>query len=168
MGGTIGLGLAQHAPERVQALIVGGASAYSRRLPSIPEGANAERFISWVEVLVGARASPEYRELLLASDTKALAAAAAQGRPSMEGGLPQMRMPSMFYAGDKDPVFSNARATAERIPHALFITLPGLNHPEAFMRADLVVPHALRFLSRCTLQPSKPSGGRPEFFQSRV
>jgi pimeloyl-ACP methyl ester carboxylesterase len=152
MGGAIVLGLAQHAPERVQALIVGGASAYARPLPSVvPDGSNPEEFISWVEVLIAARASPEYRTRLLSSDTRALAAA-AQDRPSQEAGLSNMSMPALFYAGDKDPVFSNARATAEQIPQAVFVPLPGLDHPEAFMRTDLVVPHALGFLSGCQLQ----------------
>lgn len=148
MGGGIVLGVAQHAPERVRALIVGGASAYARPLPSIPEGSNPEAFISWVEALIAARASPEHRALMLSSDTRALAAA-AQDRPSQEAGLSHMTMPSLFYAGDADPVFSKAQATAERMPRALFVPIPGLSHPEAFMRADLVLPHVLKFLEAC-------------------
>jgi pimeloyl-ACP methyl ester carboxylesterase len=154
MGGAIGIGLAQQAPERVQTLIVGGASAYSRPITSLPDGSNPEAFISWMEALIGVKARPEYRELLLASDTKALAAA-AQDRPSMDSGLPNMRMPSMLYAGDKDLVFSKARETAERIPLALFMPLPGLEHAEAFRQAERVLPHVLKFLSSCDLQASK-------------
>ncbi len=154
MGGAIVLGLAQHAPERVRALIVGGASAQARSLSSIPNGSNPEEFISWVETLIGARASPEYRALVLASDTKALAAA-AQDRSSMEAALPNMSMPCLFYAGDNDGVFPKARATAEQIPRAVFVPLPGLDHPEAFMRADLVLPQVMEFLSGRGLQVRK-------------
>jgi hypothetical protein len=30
----------------------------------------------------------------------------------------------------------------EQIPNAVFVDLPGLNHPQAFMHADLVLPDA--------------------------
>ncbi|HXW26253.1 MAG TPA: alpha/beta fold hydrolase [Xanthobacteraceae bacterium] len=147
MGGAIVLGLAQHAPHRVSALIVGGATAYPTSLATLPDGSNPEAFIAWLETTVGARASPEFRALLLSSDLRALAAA-AQDRPSMLEGLPKMRMPCLFYAGDSDGRFTNARRTAEQIPNAVFVPLRGLNHPEAFFRAaDLVVPHAMKFLS---------------------
>jgi hypothetical protein len=59
-----------------------------------------------------------------------------------------MRMPCLFYAGDSNGRFANARRTAEQIPNATFVPLPGLNHPEAFFRAaDLIVPHTIKVLS---------------------
>jgi len=147
MGGAIVLGLAQHAPHRVSALIVGGATAFPRSLRSLPDGNNPEAFINWLEAMVGARASPEFRAFLLSSDVRALAAA-AQDRPSMLDGLPKMSMPCLFYAGGGDGVFANARTTAEQIPNATFVPLPGLTHPEAFIQAaDLIVPNVLAFLS---------------------
>ena len=146
MGGAIVLGLAQHAANRVSALIVGGATAYPRSLQTLPDGNNPEAFISWLETTIGARASPEYRSLLLSSDVRALAAA-AQDRPSMLDGLPKMPMPCLFYAGESDGIFANARTTAQQVPNAAFVSLPGLNHPEAFFRAaDLIVPHVKTFL----------------------
>ena len=146
MGGAIVLGLAQHVPNRVSSLIVGGATAYPRSLRTLPDGSNPEAFISWLETMVGARASPEFRSLLLSSDLRALAAA-AQDRPSMLDDLPKMRMPCLFYAGESDGIFANARTTAQHVPNAAFVSLPGLNHPEAFFRAaDLIVPHAKKFL----------------------
>jgi pimeloyl-ACP methyl ester carboxylesterase len=54
MGGAIVLGLAQHAPHRVSALIVGGATAYPTSLATAPDGNNPEAFISWLETFVGA------------------------------------------------------------------------------------------------------------------
>ena len=150
MGGAIVLGLAQHVPHRVSALIVGGATAYPRSLQTLPDGNSPEAFISWLETMVSARVSPEFRALLLSNDLRALAAA-AQDRPSMLEGLPKMRMPCLFYAGDNDAVFANARSTAEQIPSAAFVQLPGLNHPEAFFHAaNLIAPHAIEFLSAQT------------------
>jgi pimeloyl-ACP methyl ester carboxylesterase len=147
MGGAIALGLAQHAPHRVSALIVGGATAYPRSLRTFPDGNNPDAFISWLEATLNVSVSPEFRALLLSSDLRALAAA-AQDRPSMLDGLPQMRMPCLFYAGENDGIFANARTTAERVPNAAFVPVPGLDHPQAFFRAaDLIVPHVLKFLS---------------------
>src|SRR5262245_45998141 len=146
MGGAIVLGLAQHAPNTVSALIVGGATAYPRSLQTLPDENNPEAFISWQETMIGARASPEYRSLLLSSDVRALAAA-AQDRPSMLDGLPKMRMPCLFYAGESDGIFADARKTAQQVPNAVFVSLPGLNHLEAFFRAaDLILQHAKKFL----------------------
>jgi pimeloyl-ACP methyl ester carboxylesterase len=150
MGGAIVLGLAQHVPHRVSALIVGGATAHPRSLKTLPDANNAEAFISWLEAMVG-RLPDEARTLLRSSDLRALAAA-AQDRPSMLDGLPKMRMPCLFYAGDSDGVFTNARITAEQIPNAVFVPLPGLNHPEAYIHgADLIVPQALTFLASAAL-----------------
>jgi len=146
MGGAIVLGLAQHAANRVSALIVGGATAFPRSLQTLPNGNNPEALISWQETTIGARASPEYRSLLLSSDVRALAAA-AQDRPSMLDGLIKMRMPCLFYAGESDGIFANARTTAQQVPNAAFISLPNLNHLEAFFRAaDLIVPQVKTFL----------------------
>jgi hypothetical protein len=48
-------------------------------------------------------------------------------------------------------IFANARSTAEQIPNTAFVSLPGLDHPQALFRAaDLIVPHALKFLSEQT------------------
>ena len=146
MGGAIVLGLAQHAPNRVSALIVGAATAYPRSLQTLSDGNNPEAFISGLETMIGARASPEYRSLLLSSDLRALAAA-AQDRPSMLDGLPKMRMPCLIYAGESDGIFANARTTAQQIPNAVFVSLPSLNHPDSFFcAADLILPHAKKFL----------------------
>ena len=65
----------------------------------------------------------------------------------MLDGLPKMPMPCLFYAGESDGIFANARTTAQQVPNAAFVSLPGLNHPEAFFRApDLIVPHVKTFL----------------------
>ncbi|MFZ0108149.1 MAG: hypothetical protein WAL01_01430, partial [Pseudolabrys sp.] len=106
-----------NAPNRVSALIIGAATAYPRSLQTLSDGNNPEAFISWLETMYGTRASPEYRRLLLSSDVRVLAAA-AQDRPSMLDGLSKMRMPCLFYAGESDGIFANARTTAEQVPNA--------------------------------------------------
>ena len=83
--------------------------------------------------------------MLLASDTQALAAA-AQDHESMEDVLPSMTMPCLLYVGEADSAFPKAQESAKQMPHVTFVSLPGLNHAEAFMRADLVLPHVTKFL----------------------
>ncbi len=148
MGGGIGFGLAKHAPDRVKALVIGGASANASVLGTAlrhVDGSDPEAFVSAFEALLGVHLVPEYRAMLLASDTRALSAA-AQDRPSMEGILPNMTMPCLIYIGEADANFSEAQANVKQMPHASFVSLPGLHHAEAFMRADLVSPHVTKFL----------------------
>ena len=63
----------------------------------------------------------------------------------MEDVLPGLTLPCLLYAGDKDPFFPKAQASAQLIPGATFVPLPGLGHSEAFIRSDLVLPHFERF-----------------------
>ena len=148
-GGGIGFGLAQKAPERLAAIVIGGASAQSIDLGlrmSDVDGADPEAFVSAFENrIIGERLPDETRAQLLNTDTQALAAA-MQNRPSHEEFLPLMSMPCLVYAGDKDQAFAKAQATARQIPHAVFVTLEGLNHAGAFIHSDRIVPHVTDFL----------------------
>jgi pimeloyl-ACP methyl ester carboxylesterase len=150
MGGRIGFAVAKHAPERLKGLIVGGMHAFERRLPesSDLDGTDADAFIRslmkhWNTSL---DALPHYkRQQLLTNDFQALAAARGD-EPSMEEILPGMTMPCMLYAGDRDAYHPGAKECARIIPHATFVTLPGLDHGSAFNKARLVVPHITEFL----------------------
>lgn len=148
MGGGIGFGLAKHFPQRLNGLVIGGAHADRYSLgPTLGgvDGTDPEAFVAKFEALIGSRLVPEFRSQLLASDTQALAAA-AQDRPSMEDALSGLTLPCLLYAGDKDPFFAKAQVSAQRVPGATFVALPGLGHAEAFIRSDLVLPHFERFV----------------------
>jgi len=159
MGGSIGFGLAKHAPERVKALVIGGASANASDLGTAlrhVDGSDPKAFLAAFEALLGVRFVPEYKAMLLASDTRVLAAA-AQDLPSLEGILPNMTMPCLLYVGEADGSFPEAQANVKRMPHVSFVSLPGLNPAEAFTRADLVLPHVTKFLQ--TARESVPPNG---------
>ena len=79
------------------------------------------------------------------NDFRALAAA-LQDRPSLEDILPTMTMPCLLYVGEEDGNFPQVQACVEQIPQGSLVSFPGLNHPEAFYRAELVLPHAMKFL----------------------
>ena len=55
-------------------------------------------------------------------------------------------MPTCLYAGDADALYPQANAVSQLIPGAVFISLPGLTHPGAFQKRDLVLPRVVDFL----------------------
>ena len=154
MGGWIGFGMAKYAPERLQALIIGGAHAYGRRLPasSRPDGSDPKVFI---ETLLGrlgldlASLPADKQAEFFDNDFRALAAA-QQDRPSLEDILPTMTMPSLLYVGEADGLLPQVQECVQHMPNATLVSLRGLNHPEAFYRADVVLPHVNGFLTEIT------------------
>jgi pimeloyl-ACP methyl ester carboxylesterase len=152
MGGGIGLAALTMAPERITALVAGGATAEAENLGSRMQhvdGSDPEAFVAAFESLMKASFRPERRAELLASDTRALAAA-MQDRPSVIGQLSKVTTPCLLYVGDQDFRFASARTTAERMPNTKLEVLPGLDHPGGFIRSDLVLPLVLGFLDGVT------------------
>jgi pimeloyl-ACP methyl ester carboxylesterase len=148
MGGGIGFGLAKYAPERLRGLIIAGASASAGGSgPAMEQvdGSDPEAFVAAFEARLGGRLVPEFRALVLASDTRALVAA-AQFRPSLEDILPRIAVPCLMYIGELDGSFHQAQASAAQIPRVTFVSFPGLNHSQTFMRSDVVLPHVTAFL----------------------
>ena len=156
MGGWIGFGMGKYAPERLHALAIGGAHPYGRHLPasSRPDGSDPKVF---VETLLGrlgvdlATLPDEKQEEFFDNDFRALAAA-QQDRPSLEDILPTITRPSLLYVGEADAVLPQAQECVEHMPYAQLVSLPGLNHPEGFYRADVVLPHVMSFLTEVGLE----------------
>jgi len=142
--------MAKYAPERVRSLIIGGAHPYEERLPASSrlDGSDPDAFVAALLGRLGVNAAampPAARKELLDNDFRAVAAA-QQDRPSLEDILPTMTMPSCLYASDGDPRYPKVRECAQRIPHASFFGLQGLDHGAAFREAGLVLPHVTKFL----------------------
>jgi pimeloyl-ACP methyl ester carboxylesterase len=156
MGGRIGFDLAVQHPKRLETLILGG----SRPSQSVPNVAWAELFRQgmpgWVESVETAVRPfpPSIHDRLLAADGEALAAAALVERPSMEDRLGGIELPTLIYCGDQDPAYEGARQAAEAMPNAIFASLAGLNHIDAWVDSELVLQHARPFLREAT-QPLK-------------
>jgi pimeloyl-ACP methyl ester carboxylesterase len=153
MGGWIGFGVAQYAPERFRSLIIGGQHPYEqsmdglRRLVRYGVENGAEAFVDMWEDNFGALSS-EIKDRMLTYDYKALLAV-AQDRESLEDVLPKMRMPCLLYVGEMDEVYSKVLECSKQISNATFVTLQGLDHGEAIRRSDEVLPQIKRFLSGC-------------------
>jgi pimeloyl-ACP methyl ester carboxylesterase len=96
--------------------------------------------------------TPALRKRLLANDTAALIACAQrpQATEKYSDVVGKIAVPTLVYAGSADPVHDPARQGASEIPGAQFVSLPGLNHPAANLRSDLVLPHVEPFLAKAT------------------
>ena len=150
MGGWIGFGMAAFAPERTGALVLGGAHPYGRELPeaSRPDGSDEKLFLETFferQGLDRETMEPAKVEEFLENDFRALAAA-QQDRPSLEDSLPTITKPVLLYVGEADGGFSQVQRCAAQLPDASLVSLPGVNHPESFYRAELVLPHVIPFL----------------------
>jgi pimeloyl-ACP methyl ester carboxylesterase len=149
MGGWIGFGMAKYAPERVHALLIGGAHPYADRSWDAfrqVDGTDPEAFIAALEAVVEQRIPPELKPSVLANDLQALAAA-AQERPALEDVLPTMAMPCLLLVGEADARYPAVQECAKHIAHVTLVSLPGVNHAAGFVRSDLVLPHVTRFLA---------------------
>ncbi len=89
--------------------------------------------------------SPAEEAEFFDNDFRALAAS-LQDRPSLEDILPTMTMPCLLYVGEEDDNFPQVQACVEQIPQGSLVSIPGVNHPEAFYRAELVLPLTMKFL----------------------
>jgi len=156
MGAWIAFAMGQHAPDRVNAFIIGGGSPY----PSVarPEALQQHQraqleslAASGVEAIPGiwgVPLPPSLRARLLTNDVQALIAVRTQRlvSPGFAAILPRMTMPCLVFAGEADPAYPRIQEFVTLMPHATFFSLPGLGHADTFFRSDLVLPHVTQFL----------------------
>lgn len=153
MGGRVGFHLMAQSPERLAALVAGGAHACAvetdlaeaQREGAVLREQGAASFADAMESLPG-----WMRNVMLRADGHALAmqllADAGQMSPLPE--LALVTTPVLLLAGDRDPRLSLIRITAGRLRHAEIAVLPGCGHFDTFTRTDLTIPLALEFLGR--------------------
>jgi pimeloyl-ACP methyl ester carboxylesterase len=149
MGAWIGFGMAKYAPERVDALVIGGAHPYADRSWNVfrqVDGTDPEAFVAAFEVVMEQRVPPELKPYMLANDLQALAAS-AQDRPALEDVLPTMAMPCLLLVGESDARHPAVQECAKHIADATLVSLPNLDHVGCYVRSDVVLPHVLRFLA---------------------
>lgn len=156
MGAEVGFGLGQEHPDRVAALILGGVNPFPRTADERAELADwqtdlrggIEAFVAGFERRHGSLPR-ETRERWLANDGPALAASLEGGLElALADGLVGMVMPCLLYGGTHDVFAAEMPAAAAAMPNAAFMPLAGLDHVQAFLRTDLIVPPARAFLQR--------------------
>jgi pimeloyl-ACP methyl ester carboxylesterase len=153
LGGVTGYAMARYAPERIEALILGGASAYAGDAgnsdPKVDEMLKAFQCgASALPSFFGEFLTPELEARLLANDMEALIAWRRRRMTYLgfEDILGSIHTPTLLFAGEIDPILTEVRSCCAQIPGATFVSLPGLNHIATMCRGDLVLPHVLQFL----------------------
>jgi pimeloyl-ACP methyl ester carboxylesterase len=156
LGGRYGFALTRHALNRVSCFVIGGAPAGTESAyPAEPgkEGPLITALRTGPDEIIkiwGEGVIPPLRERLLANDAAALIACAQRPREESSDVLGAIAVPTLIYAGSADPIHNAARQSASAIPGAQFVSFPGLSHPEALWRSDLVLPQVEPFLAKGT------------------
>jgi pimeloyl-ACP methyl ester carboxylesterase len=170
-GGEVGFGIAKYAPERVTSLIIGGAdaedpdpdhpSAWSEQMMGLLRsglGAVVSGFRERAEQEIQSSQRPSVLEAMLPHrlqlisecDPEALIALLSFRQKEclrLAETLPHLTIPCLLFVGEADASFEGAKAASALIPHARFVSFPGLAHIETGARVDLVLPPILSFLS---------------------
>ncbi len=160
MGGLSAFYMAMQAYDRVASLIIGGqgtspipAGAADQWAQRIREGGVPWFVETWE---AGLRAADTdlpvaIREELERLDVEAQAAAAsAFSRAGIAEACLSLTLPALLYCGaaDRFADHESMRETAERMPNATFVSLPGLDHLPALVRSDLVLSYVRPFLQQ--------------------
>jgi pimeloyl-ACP methyl ester carboxylesterase len=152
MGGYIGFDLAERYSERFYTLIIGGAQPYpedfsdARKL--VEAGTSVTSVILDFWDSVSAPLKQETRRQLLEHNPIPIRALFAKDRPDMSHILSSMKMPCLVYVGEDDvPKFKKAKECVKHMTNGTFVSFPGLDHFEAQVRSDLVLPHIMKFLA---------------------
>lgn len=156
MGGCVGFGMAKHFPDRLISLVLGGATPFIHHYSKKPNPGEllfqrgvdegAEAIVREFKQLLGS-ISPAYERCLHRVDYQAMVAYMQHDNPSLAEDASRIQVPCLFYAGDGDTyAHPYGKETAESLPNARFLSLPGLNHHEASDAAELLVPQVLAFV----------------------
>ena len=161
MGGRIGLAAAKYAPKRFTTYVIGGNGLSEKDSEGEMEELKGyikllekgnEAMISFIEDLRGSTLAPWEYEKWRNADTDALIAYMSYYENiGMVDYLPKVTAPFLFYAGDEDKYpHSRAKACAEIMQNAEFVSLPGLNHSKAGTGSKEALPQVLKFLEQHT------------------
>ena len=159
-GARLCFGVGEHAPGRVLSLVMGGQQPYALN----PEGPLArviveatsamktegvEAFVGALERFSNVRLPDAKRVRYLDNDPIAVAAAsnAMLAEGAIVTNLRAWEFPCLIFLGAGDADFlDQARRAADEIPNAEFLALEALNHLEAHLQHDIVLPAVLRTL----------------------
>ena len=155
LGGTTGYGVAKHAPERFNSIIIGGMHPYGsagtnasvdERIEGLKKG--MESVVASMEAASGRQLPPERRAAMLDNDPKALIASSIELRDfeGIEDILPSMTMPCLLFVGEEDFLYEGVTRCVKGLPNATMVSFPGLDHGQAFQRSGLTLPHISSFL----------------------
>jgi pimeloyl-ACP methyl ester carboxylesterase len=161
MGGRVALAAGKYASDRFNSLIIGGNGLSEKDskeemeelqgyIRIFEQGVDA--VIALIEKERGREMEKWEKDKWLNADLDALIAYCSNYENiGMANYLPTLTIPCLFYAGEDDTYpHSRAKAAADIMQDAEFLSLPGLDHTGAFTDISVVLPHVLRFLEKVT------------------
>ena len=156
MGTELGFEMANHAPDRLLSLVLGGAQPCPQDSPAGSElraglKSGLEAAVASVEEMHGPM-PPRMRAAALATDREVLLAHLDRPVEDLLPGLLSFPGPCPLYAGDADPAHDGVRRLAADMPNATFVSLPGLDHWTGLVSADIALPPIKAFLGSVTRQ----------------
>jgi pimeloyl-ACP methyl ester carboxylesterase len=153
-GGCIGYGIEQYAPDRFHSVMIGGHAPQPGHSEVVaffvqPLQAGVEAFATLLDQIFEP-SHTGYKPRRLSGDFEAYIAATLAWRDysGLEAWFLNMTMPSLVYMGDQDGGYDVLKATLPEKPDSQRVILPGLDHVQAFLRSELVLPHLDMFLRR--------------------
>jgi pimeloyl-ACP methyl ester carboxylesterase len=162
LGGRVGFALAIEAPERLCALIVGGASHR-------PQAGALDRlfFPSFVDVIasdgiesalarwserLGHAVDPAVQQVVLGNDPRAVVPYLRQtdrDRGVDESALSRVELPVLLFAGEHDHErLSDSRSAAGVLPNAELLVIGDSDHESALRHVEDIATRARAFLHR--------------------
>ena len=156
MGGWVGWGITQLAPERALSLLIMGSSyplADTRKAAEYYAdllSSGAEAFISQMEEDFGIAWTPEARADFQSNDLMAHIAMLSSEDlywPEFAQQLQLVTLPCLILVGEDDGNYAGAKDCARHLPDAKLVSFEGLDHMGSFCRTDVVLPHVRRFLA---------------------
>ncbi len=162
MGARIGFMLATRAAGRFRSFVLGGMTPYAwpeaefkpfrQRIDALKQQiADPELAIAQRERAQGISLTPHQKDTWLV-ETQAQAAlmTGMLGWPPLsDRDLADVPSPCLVFCGEHDEAgfYPGAREGVRHMPHARFVSLPGLSHYQVPELSDLIVPHIKEFLS---------------------
>jgi pimeloyl-ACP methyl ester carboxylesterase len=162
LGGRVGFALAIRAPERVCALIAGGAShrpqngvlerlIYPGFVDTI-ETDGIESFLEQWSKRLGRPVDPAVQAIFLGNDRRALVPYLRQidREPGFDDALvSRIQIPALLFAGEHDHErLTDSQAAAAILPDAELLVIAGADHESTLRRVVDIVPHVRAFLER--------------------
>ena len=157
-GARVGFALALSFPNRLNALIAAGGqdlpTEYKDRV-SLAKYAQ-ERGMDWLNNAIrksyGKKLPSWYARKRPPRDPAIFRLEMLAWRPwiSRRNIYPRIKVPTLIIVGEREDPSHLGKKIAKLIPHGRLVTLKGLGHLDGFMRSNLSVPTAKRFLRELT------------------
>lgn len=147
MGARAGYSLAVYSPDRFHSFVLGGQHPYARTPEQKADDVKAiERWERRRDAILAggkSRRDPKDYDVFIAFRKKIMDWPPFEVEQIAKG----LQMPVLLFTGEADKRNMLTKEFAGGLPNARFLLLAGLNHDQAFLRMDIVLPHVQEFLA---------------------